>query len=107
MVELTLLQKTPTYIIAITIFCLLIALYFLGYSIRKRAIEKNPDRTTIDLATINGTLLGLLGLLLAFTFSMASSRFDTRRELVIEEANDIGTVIREPIYTRTACDNFF
>jgi hypothetical protein len=46
-----------------------------------------------DLGAINGTLLGLLGLLLAFTFSMASSRFDTRRELVIEEANDIGTVI--------------
>ncbi len=30
---------------------------------------------------------------LAFTFGMASSRFDTRRQLVIEEANDIGTVI--------------
>lgn len=93
MVHFTLLQKTPTYIIAIIIFCLLIALYFLGYSIRKRSIEKNPDRTTIDLTAINGMLLGLLGLLLAFTFSMASSRFDTRRELVIEEANDIGTVI--------------
>ena len=47
----------------------------------------------IDLGAINGTLLGLLGLLLAFTFSMASSRFDSRRQLVIEEANDIGTVI--------------
>ena len=46
-----------------------------------------------DLGAINGTLLGLLGLLLAFTFGMASSRYDTRRQLVIEEANDIGTVI--------------
>lgn len=58
-----------------------------------RSIEKNPDQTKVDLAAINGTLLGLLGLLLAFTFSMASSRFDSRRQLVIEEANDIGTVI--------------
>lgn len=38
-------------------------------------------------------LLAMLGLLLAFTFSMASARYDTRRSLVVEEANDIGTVI--------------
>lgn len=44
-------------------------------------------------------LLGLLGLLLAFTFSMSNSRYDTRRQLVIEEANNIGTVIlRTDIY---------
>ena len=33
----------------------------------------------------------LLGLLIAFTFSGASSRFDTRRQLIVEETNDIGT----------------
>jgi hypothetical protein len=38
-------------------------------------------------------LIGLLGLLLAFTFSMANSRFDDRRQLIIEEANIIGTTI--------------
>jgi hypothetical protein len=36
-------------------------------------------------------ILGLLGFLLAFTFGMAASRFDTRRELVLDEANAIGT----------------
>jgi hypothetical protein len=35
--------------------------------------------------------LGLLAFLLAFTFGMAASRFDTRRELVLDEANAIGT----------------
>jgi hypothetical protein len=33
----------------------------------------------------------LLGLMIAFTFSGASGRFDGRRKLVVEEANDIGT----------------
>jgi hypothetical protein len=48
---------------------------------------------------MNGMLLGLLGLLLAFTFNMASSRFDTRRQVVIEEANNIGTaVLRTDLY---------
>jgi tetratricopeptide (TPR) repeat protein len=39
----------------------------------------------------DSTSSGLLGLLIAFTFSGAASRFDHRRELVIEEANAIGT----------------
>ena len=62
-------------------------------------IRKNPDHSKIDLGQISGTLLALLGLLLAFTFSMSNSRFDNRRQLVIEEANAIGTVIlRTDIY---------
>jgi hypothetical protein len=35
--------------------------------------------------------LGLLALLLGFTFSMALTRFDTRKQLVLDEANAIGT----------------
>lgn len=35
--------------------------------------------------------LGLLALLLGFTFALAVDRFDTRRALVLQEANAIGT----------------
>lgn len=35
--------------------------------------------------------LGLLAFLLAFTFSLAASRFEARREALLEEANAIGT----------------
>src|SRR5215510_4984847 len=38
-----------------------------------------------------GAVFALLGLLIAFTFSGAASRFDARRQLVVEEANAIGT----------------
>jgi hypothetical protein len=44
-----------------------------------------------------GAMLGLLAFMLAFTFGMAASRFDTRKQLVLEEANAIGTT-----YLRTA-----
>jgi len=40
---------------------------------------------------IVGTTLGLLAFTLAFTFSMAASRYDNRKQLVVEEANAIGT----------------
>jgi hypothetical protein len=43
------------------------------------------------LGTVEAVTFGLLGLLLAFTFSGAAQRLDTRRGQIVEEANDIGT----------------
>ena len=93
MLKFSLLQSTPTLTIAVIIFILIIIFYLLGYYLRRRANIKNPEKSKADLSALNGTLLGLLALLLAFTFGMSNSRFDTRRQLIVEEANDIGTVI--------------
>jgi hypothetical protein len=41
--------------------------------------------------TVLGALLALVGFLLAFTFGMAGSQYDNRRQLEIDEANAIGT----------------
>ena len=46
---------------------------------------------TPDTATLTGASLGLLALLLAFSFSLALSRYDARRSMVLEEANAIGS----------------
>jgi hypothetical protein len=43
------------------------------------------------VGAVDGAVFALLGLLIAFTFSGASSRFDARRQLIVEETNDIGT----------------
>src|SRR5262249_40310966 len=57
---------------------------------------------------IVSAVLGLLALLLGFTFSLSVDRFDTRRHLVLEEANAIGTVylraqlLPEPHRSRTS-----
>lgn len=59
----------------------------LGVRDRKRAPEgQNPG-----LGTVEGAVFGLYALLLAFTFSSATSRFDARRQLIAVEANAIGT----------------
>src|SRR6201997_2179532 len=42
-------------------------------------------------STIEGAIFALFGLLLAFTFSGAISRYDNHRLLLTEEVNDIGT----------------
>jgi len=98
MLKLSLLQSAPILLVAIIVFVLIVGSYLLGHRLRMGSIRRNPDHPK-ELGAISGTLLGLLGLLLAFTFSMSNSRFDTRRSLVIEEANNISTVIlRTDIY---------
>jgi hypothetical protein len=51
-----------------------------------RSVGKPQPTTPID-----GAMFGLLGLLIAFTFSGAASRFDARRHQIAEECNEIGT----------------
>ena len=48
-------------------------------------------RQVEGLGAIEGAVFGLMGLLIAFTFGSAAARFDTRRSLIVEEVNDIGT----------------
>jgi hypothetical protein len=57
---------------------------------RRRAhLESGKDAGPVGAAA--GACLGLLAFLLAFTFSMAASRLDARKALVLEESNAIGT----------------
>jgi len=56
-----------------------------------RQMKEGSETAGEGVGAVDGAIFGLLGLLLAFTFSGASSRFDTRRQLIVEETNDIGT----------------
>lgn len=96
---MTFLQSTSVYLVTVIMFVSVIAFYLLGYRVRQEAVARKPERANTDLKAINGMLLGLLGLLLAFTFSMANARFDNRRSLIIEESNTIGTtILRTDLY---------
>jgi hypothetical protein len=50
-----------------------------------------PKEAAPQLATVQGATLGLLGLLLGFSFSGATGRFIDRQDIVVREANAIGT----------------
>jgi hypothetical protein len=52
----------------------------------RRAADEIPET-----GTLAGAALGLLALLLAFSFSLALSRYEARRNWVLEEANAIGS----------------
>ena len=62
-----------------------------GYRIGKWRHRETPDEREQPVGAMVASILGLLALLLGFTFSMAASRFEARRQVVLEEANAIGT----------------
>ena len=58
----------------------------------RRLARSAPEEAGKEgLGVIDGAIFALLGLLVAFTFSGAAARFEDRRHLIVEEANDIGT----------------
>ena len=61
----------------------------LGVLAGRRAAARMADKDAGSMAT---AALGLLALLIAFTYSMSLARYDLRRSLVLQEANTIGTV---------------
>jgi hypothetical protein len=48
-------------------------------------------KSSAESGAVESAIFALFGLLLAFTFSGAVARYDTHRQLIVEEANDIGT----------------
>ena len=54
-------------------------------------LRRRPDASSEPIGVVQGALLGLVGLLLAFGLTMAVGRYEARRALVVQEANTIGT----------------
>ncbi|MBN2679958.1 MAG: hypothetical protein JXR24_06985 [Acidithiobacillaceae bacterium] len=65
------------------LFIGLILCVFIGFKLGKRSRAEGGS------GALNGAVFGLLGLLLAFSFSGAAERFEHRRALITEEANAI------------------
>lgn len=62
-----------------------------GFALGKRAARRSNDEKESPAAAMGGAVLGLVAFILAFTFGIASERYDTRKQLVRDEANAIRT----------------
>jgi hypothetical protein len=74
-----------------TLGIIMVFMLEIGRRIGKKRLEIDPEGSTAGLGVVDAAVFGLMGLIIAFTFSGAAARFDTRRQLIVEEANDIGT----------------
>lgn len=85
------ISATTGVLLALGLFLSMLVLLEVG---RRTGISRRKtvgEAYGAGLGAVEGAVFGLLGLLIAFTFSGAASRFDDRRALIVEEANDIGT----------------
>ncbi|NMQ19497.1 DUF4239 domain-containing protein [Candidatus Competibacter phosphatis] len=80
-----------TSLIALMLFLGMLVFLEAGRRIGNRRLANDAEGARTGTGAIKGAVFALLGLLIAFTFSGAASRFDTRRNLVVEEVNAIGT----------------
>lgn len=70
-----------------------------------RYLRRHSERYREPIGTLQGALLGLVGLILAFGLTLAVGRYQDRRADVVDDANTIGTAylraqtIAEPLRT--------
>jgi len=99
MYSINFLDRYDSFIVALAVFILMMVSFFIGIRLRKFYEKRNHPRDDQSIGPLEGSLLGLLALLLSFTFSMSSSRHDKRLNVIIEEANNIGTaILRADLY---------
>jgi hypothetical protein len=88
-----LLIHIPGYLLAVPYFLLLVLLNWAGYKYRQYQVKKFPDTSSLGLGTAEGSLLGLMALLLSFSFGISASKYESRKDIIVQEANNIGTTI--------------
>ncbi len=85
-------DATPLWLVGIGLVLSMGLAAVVGWLIRRRMVALSGDKEASGQeGYIVSGVLGLLALLLGFTFSLAIERYESRRALVLEEANDIGT----------------
>ena len=93
MLEQELLYGHSSIAIAITLFIVIIAFNEIGFQAGRIIQARTDDEIKSLTGSIQVSILGLLALLLSFTFSMSMQRYDNRSMALIDEANTIGTAI--------------
>jgi hypothetical protein len=79
--------------IVVSLVFVMLVLLEAGYRTGRHRAKKKGTDDGAQNGVIQGATLGLLGLLLAFSFSAAADRFFERQDLIVAEANAIGTAL--------------
>lgn len=87
------LYNIPAPIIAIILFTCIIIFHIFGFRVISYQKKKNPGHISSGIGAFESALLGLLSLLLAFTFNKSASNYDTRKAVLVQESNEIGTAL--------------
>jgi hypothetical protein len=84
-------DTTIVFVFIPVLFLFMLLFLEVGRRIGMRRMAEETERERVGLVTVETAIYALLGLLVAFTFAGAASRFEARRALIVQEANAIGT----------------
>jgi CDP-diglyceride synthetase len=84
-------DEIPLWLLFIGTTLLVVGAIEVGYLLGKTSRRKSTDEKESPVSAIAGTVLALLAFILAFTFGIVSDRYDSRRELVRDQASAIRT----------------
>ncbi|HEU4391543.1 MAG TPA: hypothetical protein VFV34_27380 [Blastocatellia bacterium] len=104
-----LLDHFPLWTVLVGTVVVLLLCVEIGYRLARYRREHAEGENEASVGAMVGSTLGLLAFMLAFTFSLAASRFEGRRQVLLDEANAIGTtylratMLAEP--ARSNCRN--
>ena len=96
----SLFYRTNEIVINWGFFLLMLTATEVGFRLGRKSEARIPESVKSQIFTVEAGILGVLALLLGFTMSMAVSRFEIRKQLVLEEADAIGT--RPSSYTTSS-----
>jgi len=78
-------------LVAVGLFLGMVLTAEIGRRTGRARLQRHPEGLPKGVTAAEGAVFALLGLLIAFSFSGAATRFQGRRHLITEEANAIGT----------------
>ena len=79
------------FLLVLGLFFGMLVMLVVGQRLGRRTLAQDADATRGRLTGVETAIFGLMGLMIAFTFSGAAARYELRRQLVVDEANAIGT----------------
>jgi hypothetical protein len=85
------LDAIPLWAVFIGTVALVMLSVEMGIRLGHYRHDRSDQEKEAPVGAIVGAILGLLAFLLAFSFGLAASRFDARRQIVVDESNAIGT----------------
>lgn len=83
------LYQLDAGMLCLVLFSLMVLAMFSGQKFARTKLKLDSSH----VSSLNGALLALLAFILGFTYSMSNQRYDVRKEVIIQEANDLGTAI--------------
>jgi hypothetical protein len=85
------ITSLPSWLSYTGIVILVLISIYGGFFLARLRKKQNAADSESSVNTIVGTTMGLLAFILAFTFGVTTSRYDTRKDLMLQEINAIET----------------